>query len=56
LSRRDNPDAFAELNKHAAQLYQLTVDEFRHVLDTFPLVERGVRDRALALFAESQTW
>jgi hypothetical protein len=55
LSRRDNPDAFAELNKHAAQLYQLTVDEFRHVLDTFPLVERGVRDRALALFAESQT-
>jgi hypothetical protein len=33
-----------------AKLYGLTSDEFEHVLGTFPLVNKEVRQRALAIF------
>jgi hypothetical protein len=46
LSRRDDWDGFARLQALAASLYQLTPSEFRHVLDTFPLIDAAVRDAA----------
>ena len=50
LRRRADPDAFARLNALVAEIYQLTREEFVHVLETFPLVPRGDRDRAMAMF------
>ena len=38
LSKRFDPAAFAILNARVALLYQLSVEEFQRVLDTFPLV------------------
>lgn len=35
-----------------ARLYGLTAAELEHVLDTFPLVDRAERDRALQLFVD----
>lgn len=43
-------DAAARIEATAARLYGLTVDEFAHVLASFPLVESAVRDRALEAF------
>jgi hypothetical protein len=42
--------ALARLNARVADLYQLNVDEFAHVLSTFPLVAREDRDSALREF------
>jgi len=39
----------AQLDAQVAALYGLSRDEFAYVLDTFPLIERRDRDRALAL-------
>jgi hypothetical protein len=53
LSRRPGRsagDAAASLNACVASLYQLSRAEFAHVLDTFPLIPRDARDRALARF------
>jgi hypothetical protein len=50
LSRRHDLRDWASLNAHVARLYQLTPDEFAHVLDTFPLIDRGDRDAAMAAF------
>jgi hypothetical protein len=41
-------DAYARLQAAAAALYELNVEMFGHVLSTFPLIERGVRDASLA--------
>ena len=38
LSKRFDQAAFAVLNARVALLYQLSVEEFQRVLDTFPLV------------------
>jgi N-6 DNA Methylase/Eco57I restriction-modification methylase len=46
LSRRDDPHAFSKVQALAAGLYQLTSDEFRHVLNTFPLVATEIKDAA----------
>jgi hypothetical protein len=54
LSRRDDPIAFTRLQALAAGLYQLTVDEFRHVLTTFPLVPRKIRDAADASYVATE--
>jgi len=56
LSRRDEPAAFSRLQALAASLYQLTTDEFRHVLNTFPLMPEQVRDAACETYiaAEAQ--
>lgn len=40
----------AEQDGLVAHLYELTEDEFTHILSTFPLVEAGVKDAALAAF------
>jgi len=42
----------AELDGIIAHLYGLTEEEFRHILDTFPLVEQRVKDAALIAYAE----
>ncbi|HXI28804.1 MAG TPA: hypothetical protein VNG89_10280, partial [Vicinamibacterales bacterium] len=47
LERRFDAPAFARLNAIVARLYQLSADEFHHVLETFPLVP--IEDRRLAL-------
>ena len=54
LSRRADVDAFAALNARVAALYQLTHDEFAHVLSSFPLVESEVRERALRMFVQAR--
>jgi hypothetical protein len=41
----------ARLQGLVARLYDLTEDQFVHVLGTFPLVERAARDAAAAAFA-----
>jgi hypothetical protein len=50
LARSEDEESFARMNAEIARLYQLTVEEFEHVLSTFPLVESRVRSRALELF------
>jgi hypothetical protein len=52
LEHRPNANASARLNASVARLYQLSVEEFRHVLDTFPLVPIDDRRLALKLFAD----
>ena len=54
LSRRDDANAVARLNARVAQLYQLSAEEFEHVLTTFPLVPKQARDEALKLFVQDQ--
>ncbi|MBS1717647.1 MAG: ATP-binding protein [Armatimonadetes bacterium] len=44
----------AELDGLVACLYELTEEEFRHVLSTFPLVDPAVKDAALAAFRSVQ--
>ena len=52
LARRDDPNVFARLNARVAELYQLTADEFEHVLRTFPLIPEATRAHALVQFAD----
>ncbi|OFV91761.1 MAG: hypothetical protein A3G76_14305 [Acidobacteria bacterium RIFCSPLOWO2_12_FULL_65_11] len=54
LTRRGrhlDPLVFARLQARVAELYQLTTDEFAHVLSTFPLIPQEARDAAFRLFA-----
>lgn len=41
------PDEYARLNAVAAQAYGLTVDQFKYVAATFPLIDARVRARAI---------
>jgi hypothetical protein len=50
LSTRPDARASARLQARVAGLYQLTVEEFDHVLSSFPLVPRTQRDEAFAAF------
>jgi hypothetical protein len=50
LSRQEDYAAAARLQAMVAGLYQLSVDEFRHVLGTFPLVPKQERDRAFSTY------
>jgi hypothetical protein len=43
----------ALLQATAAEAYKLTIDDFRHVLGTFPLVAESERAEALEAFAGS---
>ena len=54
LSRRFDSGAFARLNARIAELYQLSAEEFRHILDTFPLVASEDRDAAFRAFASGR--
>jgi hypothetical protein len=51
LSRRDDSAVEARLNALVATLYQLTPEEFRHVLSTFPLIPEKERSDAMTEFA-----
>ena len=42
----------ASLQAHVARLYELTTQQFAHVLDTFPLVDRAARGAAAAAFCD----
>jgi hypothetical protein len=46
---------YAKLQALAAREYGLESAQFRHILDTFPLVPRADRDAALALFCDIVT-
>jgi len=51
LSRRNDSALEGRLNAVVAKLYQLTLEEFRHVLSTFPLIPEKDRDDAITEFA-----
>jgi hypothetical protein len=44
-------EEYVELQALVAKLYDLTRDEFAHILDSFPLIARETRDRALSRFS-----
>jgi hypothetical protein len=46
----DEMPEYSELQALAANVYGLSLEEFRHVLGTFPLIPGGVRETALASF------
>jgi hypothetical protein len=50
LSRRPDAAAFGRLNATVAHLYQLTAQEFEHILATFPLVPASERGEAMRQF------
>jgi hypothetical protein len=47
-----SPAAAAELQALAAREYGVDASQFRHILDTLPLVDRADRDAALAAFCD----
>ena len=46
LARGAQAGAFARLNARVARLYRLSIEEFAHVLSTFPLIAQAERDEA----------
>ena len=50
LGRRHEPAVSARLNAIVARSYQLDVEEFQRVLESFPLIERTERDAMLDEF------
>jgi hypothetical protein len=44
------PEAYARVNAIASQLYGLTNEQFRYVADTFPLIDKDIRSRAIDIF------
>jgi hypothetical protein len=50
--RAEEHGEYIELQALVARLYQLTSGDFEHVLGTFPLIDSGVKERALARFNE----
>ena len=48
-------DALARLQALVARLYDLTEDQFAHILATFPLADGAVRDAAAAAFCDIVT-
>jgi hypothetical protein len=52
LAKHHHRDAFATLNARVARLYQLTTEEFDHVLKTFPLIPIEDRIQALNMFRQ----
>jgi hypothetical protein len=53
LSRSADSALESRLNAHVARLYQLTNEEFLHVLSTFPLIAKHDRNRAMEEFRRS---
>ncbi len=54
LARGVEDTASARLQALVAGLYQLSVEEFEHVLGTFPLIPAEARETALTLYREAQ--
>ncbi len=52
LARASSDAGYATLQALAASVYRLSVDEFAHVLTTFPLVSEETRRTALACYQE----
>jgi hypothetical protein len=55
LSRREDSAAFSRLQAATAGLYQLTNEEFRHVLNTFPLIAKEIKDAAHDMYVATGT-
>ena len=53
LHRRFDSSVYCRLQALVASVYELTVDDFAHVLGTFPLVEREIREEALQILTKS---
>jgi hypothetical protein len=51
LARRADEAAAARLQALVAGLYQLSMNEFEHVLTTFPLIAKEEREAALRAYA-----
>ena len=43
---------YAELQARIARLFELTEQDFAHILETFPLIPREVRSASLARFID----
>jgi hypothetical protein len=54
LARRSDPALMARLQARVAHLYQLSRPEFAHVLDTFPLIDRAERERAMSAYVATK--
>jgi hypothetical protein len=50
LARRRSPSIEADCQALCVRAYRLDADDFVHVLETFPIVERASRDAALSAF------
>ena len=50
LARRRDASALARLNARVAELYQLSAEEFEHILGTFPLIPREERRETLRAY------
>jgi hypothetical protein len=53
LARRQDDAQFVRLQAVVAGLYQLSVEEFSHILETFPLVPKEIREQSLANYRRS---
>jgi hypothetical protein len=49
----EDMEEYAEIQAIAAHLYRLNATQFEHVLETFPLVPREIRNRAFRKFIDS---
>jgi hypothetical protein len=54
LSRRDDAAAATRLQALVAGLYQLSADEFAHVLSSFPLIRKEERDRVYEMYVATE--
>ena len=54
LARNYDVGMFAALNARIATMYQLSREEFEHVLSTFPLIPREERDQCLSAFISTE--
>lgn len=52
ISQAERATLRAELDGIIAHLYGLTEEEFRHILDSFPLIKQSVKDATLATYQE----
>jgi Eco57I restriction-modification methylase len=52
LTLEHEPASFGRLQANVASLYGLTREQFAHVLETFPLVDRDDREAALTAFCD----
>jgi hypothetical protein len=48
------PDAYAQLNAIVAKLYGITGADYAHVVASFPLLSRELRDRCIEAERESR--
>src|SRR6185312_14174621 len=54
LARTSDPAGMARLQARVARLYQLSAADFSHVLDSFPLIAKEERDRAMSSYLDAE--